>query len=129
MDSPIGPTGTIKRLLKNKEYLRSRGYELNIFSHDNLKNTNDKTNSFQTKKGSDLKNIKSILKHYIKKSRILSVLFTIRSLYFARKLITYYNNLERKPDIVVFHNFFVYEQYTKVIKMQVKKVHFFIMMV
>ena len=125
LDSPIGPTGTIKRLLKNKEYLRSRGYELNIFSHDNLKNTNDKTNSSQIKKGNNHKNIKSKLKHYIKKSRTLSVLFTIRSLYLARKLITYYNDPERKPDIIVFHNFFVYEQYTRVIRMPVKKVHFF----
>ena len=32
INAAIGPTGTLRRLLKNKEYLRARGYELEIFT-------------------------------------------------------------------------------------------------
>jgi len=36
INAAIGPTGTLRRLLKNKEYLRARGYELEIFTYDYL---------------------------------------------------------------------------------------------
>ena len=36
INATIGPTGTLRRLLKNKDYLKKRGYELEIFTYDYL---------------------------------------------------------------------------------------------
>lgn len=43
----------------------------------------------------------------------------------ARKLVMFYKKLNRMPDVVVFHDFFVYDQFVRVMKKQFKLVHFF----
>ena len=32
----VGPSGTLKRIIKNQGYFKSRGYNINIFTHDNI---------------------------------------------------------------------------------------------
>ena len=36
INATIGPTGTLRRLLANKDYLIERGYEIEIFTYDYL---------------------------------------------------------------------------------------------
>lgn len=99
INAPIGPTGTLRRLLANKDYLQSRGYELNIFTADFLKGT-DATKPVNFSEGL---NKRSKQKELIKKSAFLSALFQWRAERNAKKLVLKYLQLNRNADIVVFH--------------------------
>lgn len=32
----IGPSGTLKRIIQNKDYFEHRGYLINVYTHDNI---------------------------------------------------------------------------------------------
>jgi len=120
LKSTIGPAGTLKRLQRDENYIQKRGYKLKIFTADSFNNIIE----YKTSSNSISKK-KTKLKHIVTKSRFLSVLFTIRTMLHSRKLVKNYKKLNRTPDIVVFHDFFVYDQYVRLIKNNAKKVIFF----
>lgn len=121
LKSTIGPTGTLRRLQRDEHYLRERGYEIKIFSTDSFIETG---NENTTNKNS-INTIKPNLRHFATKHRLLSVLYTIKAMLDAHKLMVNYKNLNRYPDVVVFHDFFVYDQYVRLINNDAKKVLFF----
>lgn len=123
LNSPIGPTGTLRRLQRDKGYIKERGYELKIFSASFFDDTELNHNS--PSNNSSKKRVKTKLKHLVTKSRLSSIVFTIRTIRNARKLVINYEKLYRTPDVVVFHDFFVYDQYVRVINNDAKKVLFF----
>lgn len=123
LKSPIGPTGTLRRLQRDKDYIKERGYILKIFSADFFSNTKENTNPASA--NGSKKRLKTKLKHLVTKSRLLSIVFTIRTMRNARKLVINYKKLNRTPDVVVFHDFFVYDQYVRIINSDSKKVLFF----
>ena len=102
INAAIGPTGTLRRLLKNKEYLRARGYELEIFTYDYLV-SNGKSAEVDFSKGLTFR---SKLKQWLRKNRYTSILFLLRYIRNANRLVRIYKKLNRKPDIVVFHKIF-----------------------
>lgn len=99
INAPIGPTGTLRRLIANKEYLRSRGYELNVFTADFLKGQNV---SAPVDFSAGL-NTRSKQKELIKKSRVLSSLFQWRAARNAKRLVKKYLEQNRTPSVLVFH--------------------------
>lgn len=123
LNSPIGPTGTLRRLQRDKGYIKERGYELKIFSANFFDDIELKHNS--PSNNSSKKRVKTKLKHLVTKSRLSSIVFTIRTMRNARKLVINYKKLNRAPDVVVFHDFFVYDQYVRVINNDAIKVLFF----
>jgi glycosyltransferase involved in cell wall biosynthesis len=123
LKSPIGPTGTLRRLKRDEDYVKERGYELKIFSADSFCNTG---NSNSTKNNNNAnKRLKNNIKSFVTKNRLLSILFTIRTMHHARRLVYNYKKLNRKPDIIVFHDFFVYDQFVRLVDNDAKKVLFF----
>jgi glycosyltransferase involved in cell wall biosynthesis len=118
INSPIGPAMSLRRFIRDKNYLEERGYKLEVFSYDLLK-TGENGKGFDFSPGLKSRNR---LRTCIKKYWILSVLFNIRSLFIASKMIKKYESLRRNPDIVIFHSDINYcYQYLKQINSGAKK--------
>lgn len=112
LSSIIGPSGTMKRIIKNADYFKSRGYDINIYTHDSIienmpnvvpdaKNTSAKKRPLH----------KRILTKISKKARLkakrnvfLANFYLNKSDRSQQRLINYYLSLNRKPDIVVLHS-------------------------
>lgn len=121
INASIGPTGTLRRLLENKDYLKQRGYELEIFTYDFLV-SGGKSETIDFSKGLSRR---SKIKKWIKKNYFLSLLFIIRGIRNAERLVKIYAGLNRKPDIVVFHETDTCYAYLKQVNSSSKKVCFF----
>ena len=99
INGAIGPCGTLKRFLREKDYMTSRGYIFNLFTRDFLLGHSlEKPVDFS--KGLSFR---SKLKKIFKKSRLLTIGFHIRESREAKKLVIKYLSLNRNPDVVVFH--------------------------
>ncbi len=121
INAAIGPTGTLRRLLKNKEYLKSRGYELEVFSYDFLiSDGTQKEVDFSKGLG-----IRSKIKQLLRKNKLTSILFVLRYIHNANRLVKKYLTLNRHPDIVVFHEADACTAYIKHSNLNVLKVCFF----
>ena len=121
INAAIGPTGTLRRLMKNREYLRSRGYELEIFSYDFLV-------SHGTQKEVDFSKglgARSKIKQLLRKTKLTSILFVLRYIRNANRLVKKYLKLNRHPDIVVFHEADACTAYVKHANLNALKVCFF----
>lgn len=121
INASIGPTGTLRRLSENKDYLKQRGYELEIFTYDFLV-SGGKSETVDFSKGLSRR---SKIKEWIKRNYFFSVLFIIRGILNARRLVKIYAGLNRKPDIVVFHETDACYAYLKQVNSPSKKVCFF----
>lgn len=121
INATIGPTGTLRRLLANKEYIAKRGYDLQIFTYDFFKS---KGNSEKVDFSKGL-TFRSKLKNWIKKSNLFTVLFLKRKQKIAESLVKLYAAQNRNPDIVVFHETDACYAYLKLVHSHAKKVCFF----
>lgn len=121
INATIGPTGTLRRLLKNQDYLRARGYELEVFSYDFLV-SGGKSKEVDYSKGLG---VRSKLKQWIRKNKFTSIVFVMRYIRNANRLVDKYLALNRRPDIVVFHETDACYAYLKRVNWAVKKVCFF----
>lgn len=113
LSSIIGPSGTMKRIIKNSDYFKSRGYDINIYTHDSM--SNGIPNIIPDMKvGESLKSrplYKKILTKISKAARLqakrnilLANFYLKRSDNHQKRLINYYLSLNRTPDIVVLHS-------------------------
>lgn len=99
INSGIGPCGTLKRFLRDNAYMNSRGYEFELFTRDFLLGQSvEKPVDFSKGLG-----FRSRLKKIFKKSTILTIVFDMRVQREAKNLVMKYLELNRTPDIVVFH--------------------------
>ena len=121
INATIGPTGTLRRLLTNKEYIASRGYELQVFTYDFLK-SKGKKEKVDYSKGLTLR---SKVKSLIKKSSLSTILFLKRKQRIAEKLVKLYAAQNRNADIVVFHETDACYAYLKHVQTDAKLVCFF----
>lgn len=121
INATIGPAGTLRRLLKSKDYLKERGYELEIFTYDYLV-SGGKTESVNFSRGLSRR---SKIKEYIKRNSFFSMLFIFRGMRNAKHLVEKYAALERTPDVVVFHEADVCYAYLKHVKSSARRVCFF----
>lgn len=121
INATIGPTGTLKRLLANKEYIASRGYEFRVFTYDFLK-SNGNAETVDYSKGLTFR---SKVKNLIKKGSLFTILFLKRKQKIAEKLVKLYAAQNRNADIVVFHETDACYAYLKHVKSDAKLVCFF----
>lgn len=131
--SSIGPTGTIKRLFRNRDYFKTRGYEMTIFANHpakgglfkrkyDLREMSETSLSYLPssagtavpKRGNTVwfsKFVSSINKH-----QITSKMFVYRNYLVGKAYINDYISLNRTPDIIVFHDFssvYFYQKYRR----------------
>ena len=105
---PMGPSGTLRRILRNRPYLLDRGYDLTSFSPDGcLKEVTDIPASPAVSATKSRKSIvaplKKVCRKVVKKSYVLSSAFYRRDLKKKEATALHYLHAGRKPDILVFH--------------------------
>lgn len=115
----IGPVGTLKRILKNREYFHSRGYDVSLFTSDSLQvgpiidpptTTNQKVVS---KKSIIRRRIVSIIKMNARKNLWIAKWYIEKRHKQTEKLVDYYLSLNRTPDIIEFHSDYECQMYLK----------------
>lgn len=105
--SIIGPSGTLKRIIKNKDYFEGRGYFINIFTHDNINKNLYKSMDNSMKQSSiknNIKRFKAYLRLKAKNCKLLAFVYIYRDYLNVKKLVKYYISLNRQPDVLVFHS-------------------------
>lgn len=113
-DSKIGPMQTIRRIKNSQGYFKERGYEISVFTRDDKSSEEQETDMSSSLVYKKLKNanfwpvvVRWLQRHtlwYAKKNRE-------HALMRSRQLLYSYNELNRTPDVIVFHRFsdcFVY---------------------
>lgn len=118
-----GPVQTIKRIRNNKDFYYANGYDLSFYTLDNLSET-----VIQKIRAND-----SLLIRRLKEfARFLALHSWIYAWYRVRHLFTsshrilkYYQSLNRKPDIIVFHSIMDCYMYLKYYKIEGVKVSLF----
>lgn len=101
LTSGIGPVQTIKRIINSKEYFYERGYDLNVFTTDKISPTLEQ--NFKSKKTVLLSLAKSIAKHLSRHTKFYAKnrIATLNN--GSKRVLDYYDTLNRIPDVVVFH--------------------------
>ena len=131
--SSIGPTGTIKRLFKNRDYFNSRGYDMTVYANHPAKkslfgrkyvfkemtelpfikeNSNETTTGSRQRKQLHF----SKLVTFVNDHRLTAKMFVYRNYYLGKSYINDYISQNRNPDIVVVHDFiscYLYLKYRK----------------
>lgn len=125
----VGPAGTIKRLFSNREYFKSRGYEMKIFVPYVVKKglLSQKTqmkemealpsvsNTVKTK--GSWKDLLKARKHaFVESNRITAAMAMNKAMASYSKSIDQYIAMGRTPDIIVFHDYiscYYYQQKRK----------------
>lgn len=109
--SIIGPVQTIKRIRKNYDFYRNNGYDITIFSNDNLP-----VKTITKVKNQNGLIIRKLLQ-FARWLRIHSKLYAKHRInyYFTSEhgLLDYYKSLDRHPDIIVFHSIFGCHEYLR----------------
>ncbi len=115
-DSPlsaiIGPVQTVKRIMNNKNYFAVNGYEINVFTRDNL--SDNIVLKIKNNKSSFIQKLKVFAKKFAQKSFLYSAFRLYMSIQGAKRLIRFYNEQHRKPAIIVFHAIFDCYQYMRI---------------
>lgn len=111
LKSIIGPVQTIKRIINNRGFFQNEGFDINVFTNDNLG-----TSIVDTVKEQDSSTLGKVKKinRYLSLHSALYSKYKIYSLFKrSRKLINYYSNLNRTPDIIIFHSIIDCYEYIK----------------
>lgn len=105
LSNPVGPSRTLNRIIKNKDYYNERGYDIEIFTLDRIINRD--IQSFRNASKSLKYKVKSIVKRISKNSVFFcSKILERETFFYGKQLIEYYLSLNRDADIIVFHDFF-----------------------
>lgn len=123
----IGPSGTLRRIIENRPFFINRGYNIEIFTHDNIYyGTNlPPVNKIQKNKKTIIHSAKTKLRSLAKRSYLLGIFYITIDYYKVKKLVDYYFTLNRNPDIVAFHSTFECYQFLKRNTNKCKTVCFF----
>jgi len=115
LESIIGPVQTIKRIRNNHVFFLENGYDIRIFTSDNL--SKPITTKIKESQSRTIKILKQISYYLSKKSWIYSW-YRIHHLFTScHPLLEYYSSLNRKPDMIVFHSlmdFYMYMKYYRI---------------
>ena len=143
INSTIGPTGTIKRLFRNRDYFRNRNYEMEIFALQQIKRRwfgnkmrlckiktlckIDNNNSGNNILSVGWKSLLKSRKHaFVESNYLTSALAYRKTKLHNASIIKNYIKKNRNPDIVVFHEVDSCYHYLKYRKDKTAKVVVFI---
>ena len=105
-----GPVGTLKRILKNKDYFESRGYAISVFTFESIAlgpfNSIDNLPVTPIPSSKQIRRMKvsSFVRKILLKSGHLSCLIIWKKYRKTKELVNYYVSLDRNPDIVQCHS-------------------------
>ena len=106
LTSIVGPSGTIRRILKNSSILKREGIDVSVYNNGIFyKDWEDREfSAFRPKAMSHKHQLKLKMDVWAKNSRLLSVALMEYSRYCRKKTVKAYLRLKRNADIVVFHS-------------------------
>lgn len=122
----IGPSGTLKRIIKHKEYFLSRGYDINVFTHDSLRSISSNSNLNKNYKETKILKFKYKLRRISNDILILTIFYLLKDYLHIKKLLKYYKGLNRKADYIVFHSYLECYIYKKLFKNNKSKIIMFL---
>lgn len=105
LHTPIGPTGTLRRLIANRDYFSARGMDFGVFTYDIVRPSGMEAAGNPPKRR--FGRIKALLRGLIQGNRWLTVLYLLRERRRVQHFVRVYLALGRRVDILVFH-----EEYT-----------------
>lgn len=127
-DSKIGPMQTIRRIKNSQDFFRERGYEINIYTREGVSSKVQETDMSSSAVYINLKKnkwwpgvvgwLQRNTLWYAKKNQA-------HALMRSRQLLSSYSELNRTPDVVVFHRFHDCYVYLKSYRCSKVKVVFF----
>lgn len=111
LNSIVGPVQTLKRIISNHSYFEQNGYDLTVFTLDNMEGTK----TIQSVKVQDV--AKTSTSKFVKKIKELARFFAQHSILYdalrinlllksPAKLINSYRDKRRDPQIIVFHSLY-----------------------
>jgi len=105
LTSTVGPSGTIRRILKNSSKLNEEGIDVSVINHGRIfKSWDDKDfSSFKPLSYSRKHKLKMFLDTRAKKNIMLAIALMEYNRYRIKNTIKQYIRLNRTPDVVVFH--------------------------
>ncbi len=104
LDSIVGPVGTIKRILQNREFYLSNGFDITLCSKGKTIQNYERKES-KKKKITFRHKIKEKLDTLAPRSYFLSKYLMEKTyMSFKKKVVDPYLKMNRNPDIVVFHS-------------------------
>ncbi len=116
LNSIIGPVQTLKRIRKNHDYFHENGFDVTVFTSDDLAET--LASKIRGSESIIVKRMKQVSRWLMKHSWIYSW-YRVRHLFTSSyPLLNYYKSLERKPDMLVFHSLMDYYIYLKHYKIE-----------
>lgn len=123
LDTIQGPVQTVKRIRNNRDFYLANGYDLSFYTLDNLSET--VIHKIRTNKSYLIKKLKSFARFLAQHSWIYSY-YRVRHLFTSsRRVLNYYQSLNRKPDIIVFHSMMDCYMYLKYYRLEGVKVALF----
>lgn len=127
LSRPMGPAGTMRRMLKNREYFDNRGYDISICSSDGLVSNYDRiqTKSSIVSKRNVFSFVRKYVRSKVKGSFLLSLLFYYRDVLSQYRVVKYYLELDRNPSVISFHSINECYYFLKHNRKNVKVVLFF----
>lgn len=120
LNSIIGPVQTLKRIIKNHDYFLENGYDVTVFSSDDMSET-----VAAKIKGSESNIVKQMkqVSHWLMKHSWLYSYYRVRHMFKSSyPILNYYKSLKRRPDILMFHSLFDCYIYLKHYRMEGVKV-------
>ena len=114
--SPIGPSGTLRRIQGNLEFFKSKRLDIKIITREVFADNFSLISERNQKKERTNSKIKEFIKSITPKSKLLSILHISRMIFMSRRFVRQYFNLNRKPEIIVFHDYFVFQEFLKINK-------------
>lgn len=114
INSIIGPVGTLKRMLGDREYFENRGYDLTVFTDESLKNggvklpptDNEVRSTFDNKtlKWKARHAIGSFIRNHARHFNPFAIYLMERAAKSEKQLVDYYLSQNRDADVVQFHS-------------------------
>jgi glycosyltransferase involved in cell wall biosynthesis len=105
-----GPIGTLKRILKNREFFENKGYDVTLFVNESLSQGPFRGVPTTTMSGKEShlsglrKKISLWLRSRARTDFWAAKIINQKNRRQAEKLVDYYLSLDRKPDIIQFHS-------------------------
>ncbi len=100
----IGPSGTLKRIIKYRDYFLSRGYDISIFTHDDMLPNRGNVPSTKVAKVSKLAKFKSYLRSLQGKYCLIAWVYLTKDYIEMKRLVKFYLDKNRTPEYMVFHS-------------------------
>lgn len=104
LKSIIGPVQTLKRIIKNHDYFLENGYDVTVFTSDNIAQT---VAAKISGRDSAVVNKMKHFSHWLANHSWLYSWYRVRHLFKSSyPLLDYYKKQNRQPDMLVFHSLF-----------------------